>query len=85
VCANELTVDSDRESADDLRALTSALRRFTNDGEIRKAITSVAVVQPINDYVGLVRRGLTEARNWITDKGSAKLCKAAGIGSSKDA
>jgi len=85
VCANELTVDSDHESADDLRALISALRRFTNDGEIRKAITSVAVVQPINDYVGLVRRGLTEARNWITDKGSAKLRKAAGIGSSKDA
>jgi hypothetical protein len=85
VCANELTVESDRESADDLRALASSLRRFTNDGEIRKAITSVAVVQPINDYVGLVRRGLTEARNWITDKGSAKLCKAAGIGSSKDA
>jgi hypothetical protein len=62
-----------------LRALTSALRRFTNDGEIRKGITSVARVQPIDDYVALVRWELIEASDWITDKGSATFRKAAGI------
>jgi hypothetical protein len=85
VCANELTVDSDRTSADDLRALTSGLRHFENDARIRKAITSVARVQPIEDYVGLVRRGLAEARSWIASKGSAKLRQAAGISFKKNA
>jgi hypothetical protein len=79
VCANELTVDSDRTSADDLRALASGLRHFTNDVQIRKGITSVARVQSIDDYVALVQRGLTEMRNWIGDKGSTKLRAAAGI------
>jgi hypothetical protein len=85
VCKNELTVDSDRMSADDLRALTSGLRHFENDSEIRRAVTSVASVKPINDYVALVRRGLAEVRGWITEKGSAKLRKAAGIGIAKHA
>src|SRR6266481_642419 len=69
VCTDELTVDSDRTSADDLRALTSGLRHFENDTQIRRAITSVARVQPIEDYVGLVRRGLAEVRSWIESKG----------------
>lgn len=77
VCVNELTVDSDRASADDLRALTSGLRHFTSDVQIRKGITSVAHVQPIDDYVALVQRGLIEMRNWIGDKGSTKLRAAA--------
>jgi hypothetical protein len=38
VCSDELTVDSDRTSADDLRALTSALRHFGNEAQIRKGI-----------------------------------------------
>lgn len=79
VCADELTVDSAGVSADDLRAVTSGLRRFNIDANIRKAITSVALVQPIGDYVDLVRRGLTEVRTWIADKGSASLRTAAGI------
>jgi len=79
VCAGELTVDSDGVSADDVRAVTSGLRRFDTDAIIRKAITGVALVQPINGYVDLVRRGLTEVRAWITDKGSESLRKAAGI------
>jgi hypothetical protein len=72
-------VDSDRASADDLRAVTSGLRRFNDQQTIRKAITSVAVVQPIDDYVNLVRRGLDELRVWIADKGSKALRTAAGM------
>jgi 7-cyano-7-deazaguanine synthase in queuosine biosynthesis len=79
VCVDELTVNSDGMSADDLRALTSGLRRFNSDANIRKAITSVALVQPITGYVDLVRRGLTEVRTWIADKGSVSLRTAAGI------
>jgi hypothetical protein len=79
VCTNELTVNSDRTSADDLRALSSGLRHFKSDASIRKAITSVARVEPIEGYVELVRRGLTEVRSWIASKGSAKLRQAAGI------
>jgi 7-cyano-7-deazaguanine synthase in queuosine biosynthesis len=79
VCEDELTVDSDGMSADDLRAVTSGLRRFNTDANIRKAITSVALVQPINDHVDLVRRGLTEVRTWIADKGSVSLRTAAGV------
>lgn len=79
VCSNELTVDSGQNSADDLRALTSALRHFHSDAEIRKGIASVARVQPIEDYVRLVQRGLAEMRGWIQSKGSSKLRKAAGI------
>jgi 7-cyano-7-deazaguanine synthase in queuosine biosynthesis len=79
VCADELTVDSDLASADDLRAVTSGLRRFKDAKTIRRAIVSVAVVQPIDDYVDLVRRGLNELRAWIADKGSKGLRTAAGI------
>lgn len=80
VCNDELTVDSDRVSADDLRALTIGLRHFnSSDGSIRKAIAGVALVQPIADYVDLVRRGLEELRNWIAAKGSVSLRKAAGL------
>ena len=57
VCADELTVDSEKMSADDVRAVTSGLRHFDTDASIRKAITSVALVQPINDYVHLVPEG----------------------------
>ena len=79
VCLDELTVDSDRMSADDLRAVTSGLRHFDDDKSIRRAITSIALVRPIDDYVGLVRRGLAELRSWIAAKGSASLREAAGI------
>jgi 7-cyano-7-deazaguanine synthase in queuosine biosynthesis len=79
VCADELTVESGGTSADDLRAVTSGLRRFNTDTNIRKAITSVALVQPITAYVDLVRRGLKELRNWIAENGSASLRSAAGI------
>jgi 7-cyano-7-deazaguanine synthase in queuosine biosynthesis len=79
VCSDELTVNSDGMSADDLRAVASGLRRFHDEKSIRKAITSVASVQPIDDYVDLVRRGLAELRNWIAEKGSISLRTAAGI------
>jgi 7-cyano-7-deazaguanine synthase in queuosine biosynthesis len=79
VCSDELTVESGDISADDLRAVTSGLRRFHTEVDIRRAITGVALVQPINDYVDLVRRGLTEVRSWIAEKGSASLRSAAGI------
>ena len=79
VCSDELTVESDGLSADDLRAVTTGLRRFDTDANIRKAITSVALVQPINDYVSLVRRGLAEMRAWMAEKGSISLRTAAGI------
>jgi 7-cyano-7-deazaguanine synthase in queuosine biosynthesis len=79
VCSDELTVDSDRMSADDLRAITSGLRYFDSGVRVRRALTSVSLIQPIDDYVVLVRRGLEEMRAWIADKGSVKLRKAAGI------
>jgi len=79
VCSDELTVESGDISADDLRAVTSGLRRFHTEMDIRRAITGVALVQPINDYVDLVRRGLTEVRSWMAEKGSASLRSAAGI------
>jgi 7-cyano-7-deazaguanine synthase in queuosine biosynthesis len=79
VCSDELTVESDGLSADDLRAVTTGLRRFDTDANIRKAITSVALIQPINDYVSLVRRGLAEMRTWMAEKGSVSLRTAAGI------
>ena len=85
ICKNELTLESDRESADDMRALTSGLRYFENDSKIRRSITSVASVKPLDGYVALVQRGLAEVRGWIADKGSPKLRKAAGIGNAKHA
>ena len=79
VCSNELTVDSSAMSADDLRAVTSGLRRFNTDTSIRKAITGVAPAEPLDAYVNLVQRGLTELRTWIAEKGSASLRAAADI------
>lgn len=79
VCADELKVNSERVSADDLRAVISGLQRYNDPQSIRKAITGVAVVQPIDDYVNLVRRGLDELRVWIADKGSLALRTDAGV------
>jgi hypothetical protein len=33
----------------------------------------------LDDYIALVKRGLSEIRTWIHDKGSASLREAAGI------
>lgn len=77
VCSDELTVNSDRASADDLRAVTNGLRHFNTDASIRKAIMSVARVEPLAGYVNLVHRGLNELRSWIADKGSVSLRTAA--------
>ena len=85
VCADELTADSDRSSADDLRALASALRHFESDVQIRRGIASVACVQPIDDYVSLVQRGLAEVRSWIAETGSSRLRKTTGVGDGKHA
>jgi hypothetical protein len=85
VCEDELTVNSDRDSADDLRAVTSGLRHFTTDASIRKAIMSVARVEPLGGYVDLVNRGLKELQTWITDTGSASLRSAAGISDDRHA
>jgi len=79
VCSDELTVNSDRASADDLRAVTNGLRHFNTDASVRKAIMSVARVEPLDGYVNLVHRGLNELRSWIADKGSISLRTAAGM------
>jgi len=79
VCSDELTVTSHLISADDIRALTSGLRQFTTDAHIRRAITAVARVEPLDEYLALVNRGLAEIRAWIHDRGSASLREAAGI------
>jgi 7-cyano-7-deazaguanine synthase in queuosine biosynthesis len=79
VCSDELTVSSHLTSADDIRALTSGLRQFTTDAHIRKAITAVARVEPLDEFIALVKRGLAEIRAWIGDKDSPSLREAAGI------
>ena len=79
VCADELTVTSDLASSEDLRALISGLRRFNTEADIRRAITTVANVEPLESYVALVKRGLAQIRTWISEKGSVSLRKAAGI------
>lgn len=79
VCSDEITVSSDWESANDLRALTSGIRQFNSDAAIRRAITGVAPVHELDNYVAMVSRGLTEIRTWIHDKGSASLRSASGI------
>lgn len=85
VCADELTVESDGMSADDLRALVSGLRRFKQDATIRNAITAVAPTEPLDAYVELVQRGLAEVRTWIGEKGSPTLRKASNIPKDGDA
>ena len=85
VCSDELTVSSERTSADDLRAVTNALRHFNSDASIRKAIMSVARVEPLEGYMNMVRRGLDELRTWITEKGSVSLRTAAGVPNSPHA
>jgi 7-cyano-7-deazaguanine synthase in queuosine biosynthesis len=79
VCSDELTVTSHLISADDIRALTNGLRQFTTDAHIRRAITAIARVEPLDGYIALVNRGLAEIRAWIHDKGSTSLREAASI------
>jgi 7-cyano-7-deazaguanine synthase in queuosine biosynthesis len=79
VCADELTVSSPLDSADDIRALTSCIRTNRTVPEIRKAITAVASVEPLDAYTAMVKRGHDQIRTWMKDKGSKSLRQAAGI------
>jgi hypothetical protein len=79
VCADELTMASDLDSSEDLRALISGLRGLNTEADIRRAITTVATVEPLKSYVALVKRGLAQIWVWIDEKGSASLRKAAGF------
>lgn len=79
VCSDELTIESDRISANDLRAVTGGLRHFNTEASIRKAVSVVASMEPMKDYVALVQRGFDELRSWIRDQGSPSLQIAAGI------
>lgn len=77
VCQDEL--DSGRTSGDDLRALLDALSVYKTSAAIRRAILNVARVEPLDDYVALVARGLEQIRSWLAEKGSASIRKQIGL------
>jgi 7-cyano-7-deazaguanine synthase in queuosine biosynthesis len=77
VCADELR--SDYTSADDLRALVDALSVYKKDAAIRRAITNVACVEPLDTYIAMVARGLGQIRIWLKEKGSPSIRTQAGF------
>jgi hypothetical protein len=79
VCADELTVSSPFDSADDVRALTSCIRANRTVPEISKAIAAVAPIGPLDAYSAMVKRGHDQIRTWIKDQGSKSLRQAAAI------
>lgn len=79
VCADELNIESDETSAEDLRALVSGLRQFSSLAEIRRALCSVAHLEDIDEYSAMVDRGFEQIRNWLRSEASVNLCRAAGL------
>ena len=79
VCADELTSDALEASAEDLRALANGLRQLQSPAEIRRALTSVASLDNVDDYAAMVSRGFEQIRDWLRETASPKLCEAAGL------
>jgi hypothetical protein len=60
ICAGELTVDDQKESANDLRAIADFINRNDSRDTILRNITSVAPVRLAKEYTALVERGFKE-------------------------
>lgn len=79
VCAGELPIDDERESADDLRAMLDAVSRRRGAREIESEIRAAAPVPGAAEYAATVARGMDEVRALIRDKGAPAIRKAAGV------
>ena len=66
-------VNSDRATGDDLRALIDALSTYSSEAAIRRAITNVARIEPLDGYVAMVRRGFQQIAGWRAAKGCPSM------------
>jgi len=81
ICAGELTVADDGDSADDLRAVLDFLQRRKSRAEIACELRSVAPLKNVDAYADVVYRGLDEIRCLIHERGTKALRRAVGTDS----
>jgi 7-cyano-7-deazaguanine synthase in queuosine biosynthesis len=79
VCAGELAIDDEGETADDLRAMLDWLRARKGMREIVSEIRAVAPVEGAEECAETVVRSADEVRAWVRDKGVSAVRSAAGI------
>lgn len=79
VCAGELEVEDEGETADDLRAMLDSLRARRGVRDIVREIRAVAPVEGVEEYAETVMRSTEEVRAWVRDKGVPAVRSAAGI------
>lgn len=79
ICDREVSVESQLDSADDLRAILDFLRRQRTVANLTQDILRVAPVDRVTDYAKMLDRSFNEIRSLIRDKGNQSICQAASI------
>lgn len=83
VCAGELSIDDEGESANDLRAVLDFLRGGKTAVEIAREVRVIAPLADAAAHTSTVVRGFEEIRALINDKAIPSIRRAAGIVQSK--
>lgn len=83
ICAGEVDLASDKDLADDLRALVSFLRRDVSREEIATLLLANGHldITRLPAYADVVARSTDEVRAWLRDKGPDDIRQRAGLGS----
>ena len=81
ICTGEVDLDSDKELANDFRALVSFLRRNVSTQEIASLLLANGSINltDLPQYTRLVGRALDEVRALLRDKGNDVIKQRAGI------
>lgn len=82
ICTGEVDLASDKDLADDLRALVSFLRRDVSREEIATLLLANGHldITRLPAYADVVARSIDEVRAWLRDKGTDDIQQRAGLG-----
>jgi hypothetical protein len=83
ICAGELPMDDEGESANDLRAMLDFLRYRKTTDEISQEIRAVAPVKNVGEYATMAERGFGEIRALFHNKAKLSIRQAAGLAGAK--
>ena len=70
ICNGQVDLDSDKDLADDLRALVSFLRRGVGEREIASLLLTNGNIEitHLEEHASVVARSMNEVRTWLQDK-----------------
>jgi hypothetical protein len=81
LCNDEIEINSDKEHANDFRALLSFLQKKLNANQIEQLLRATASFgdDDVAQHAFLVERAMNEIRSWLNDCASRKIKVKAGL------